>query len=564
MKDPIDDIKEQLYSYLQKQKVLEQEDIEANAQLSTEEKVEAGLLIENAVVSRICKSEYELKTTDDNTKLRVGDTVKIYSDHWSGRAKILDLGIDTLSIETNVQLVKDQLVCIEVLQHMMLDPMIELLGSIEEGRPGYGFLNILGGKELPRVKGVGGINPLAVTTIPATLNEQQKIAVKACLMRPSVYCLQGPPGTGKTAVLSTVALTFAKSGKEVLVISNTHQAVNNALNKIAEKSDHLAIVKIGEEIKGEGLDENIVNAQNYNQYLAYRKNSSKRQRCADIVGMTLHAAIVNLGLRNSGFKPKIVLVDEAGQMPLAYASLIGAFGCGSIVFIGDDKQMPPIFHPRLASHPLSVSIFEFLCDRYPLLRFTLYTTYRMNDVITRFVSKNFYESSEGNVKLIASDYSKDRRLNVAGISAEPIQLIEVLSEDSELQDIGIDANRTEAEMALRYAKLAMENGMKAEDMAVITPYRRQVKLLRSLWKEICSDCDVPLINTVECLQGQDVEMIIISFVARARGGKFEEQVPFVLEKHRLNVMVSRAKSKVVLLMSPEMKKIFLSSYKIIN
>lgn len=556
MEKQIDGIKDQLYHYLLKQKELEQEDIEANAQLSTEEKVEAGLLIGHAVVIRVCNHEYELKTTDDNTKLRVGDTVKVCSGKWTGRAKILDLGLDMLSIETSEQLVLGQVVNIEILQHMMLDPMIELLGSIEEGCPGYGFLNILDGREQPRAKGVGPINPLMVTTIPSTLNEQQTSAVKACLMRPSVYCLQGPPGTGKTAVLSTVAFTFAKNGKEVLVISNTHQAVNNALNKIAEKSDKLAVVKIGEEIKGEGLDKNIVNAKTYNRYLAYRKNAPKRQQCADIVGMTLHAAIVNLGLRNSGFKPKIVLVDEAGQMPLAYASLIGAFGCGSIIFIGDDKQMPPIFHPRLVSHPLSVSIFEYLCNTYPELRFTLNVTYRMNNVITNFVSKNFYESSEGKVKLTASDYSKDRRIDVTGISVDPIQLVEVKNEH---QDMGSDVNRKEAEIALKFAKTAMGNGMKAEDLAVITPYRRQVKLMRSLWNESSPDCDVPLINTVECLQGQDVEMIVISFVASAKGGKFEEQVPFVLEKYRLNVMVSRAKTKVILLMSPELKAIFLST-----
>ena len=65
---------------------------------------------------------------------------------------------------------------------------------------------------------------------------------------------------------------------------------------------------------------------------------------------------------------------------------------------------------------------------------------------------------------------------------------------------------------------------------------------------------MPLINTVECLQGQDVEMIIISFVLNAKYGNMDMQLPFVLEKHRLNVMISRAKSKVVLLMSKDLNK----------
>lgn len=65
---------------------------------------------------------------------------------------------------------------------------------------------------------------------------------------------------------------------------------------------------------------------------------------------------------------------------------------------------------------------------------------------------------------------------------------------------------------------------------------------------------MPLINTVECLQGQDVEIIILSFVLNARYGSMEAQLPFVLEKHRLNVMISRAKSKVLLLMSPDLNR----------
>ena len=388
--------------------------------------------------------------------------------------------------------------------------------------------------------------------------------------------MQGPPGTGKTAVLSTIAQVYASMRKEVLVISNTHQAVNNALNKIAEQTGNFDVVKIGEKIKGEGLNKKIIKAGTYNNYLAYRKNSKKRMAPADVVGMTLHAAIIHLGLRNSGFKPKIVLVDEAGQMPLAYASLIGAFGCGSIIFIGDDKQMPPIFHPQLAENPLSVSIFEYLCNRYPTLRHTLDVTYRMNDEITDFISRNFYESDENGIKLISADSAKDRRLDVEGISQEPIQTIEVVPEKSELMEMECDVNvaeaeqaitrpmwppampffdkHTEAEQAIELARKAIQGGIRLKDVAIVTPYRRQVKCIRTLWKTKYPKEKMPLINTVECLQGQDVEIIILSFVLNARYGSMEAQLPFVLEKHRLNVMISRAKSKVLLLMSPDLNR----------
>lgn len=549
----IEDMRQRIYDYLQQQKELELADIEANSQLTDEEKVEAGLLIKDAQVVKVCDNQYELHATEDNTKLRVGDSVKLSSCSFSDKAKIIDLYLDGLSIETSVALSVKDFVDIEVQEHMMLDPMLELLDGIREGYPGYSFLNLLAGKEAPRAKGLGAIDARYVA-IPKTLNTGQNRAVADCLKRPSVYCLQGPPGTGKTAVLSTIAQVYASMRKEVLVISNTHQAVNNALNKIAEQTGNFDVVKIGEKIKGEGLNKKIIKAGTYNNYLAYRKNSKKRMAPADVVGMTLHAAIIHLGLRNSGFKPKIVLVDEAGQMPLAYASLIGAFGCGSIIFIGDDKQMPPIFHPQLAENPLSVSIFEYLCNRYPTLRHTLDVTYRMNDEITDFISRNFYESDENGIKLISADSAKDRRLDVEGISQEPIQTIEVVPEESELLEMECDVNVAEAEQAIELARKAIQGGIRLKDVAIVTPYRRQVKCVRTLWKTKYPKEKMPLINTVECLQGQDVEIIILSFVLNARYGSMEAQLPFVLEKHRLNVMISRAKSKVLLLMSPDLNR----------
>lgn len=553
MDEVIEDMRQRIYDYLQQQKELELADIEANSQLNDEEKVEAGLLIKNAQVVKICDNQYELHTTEDNTKLRVGDSVRISNRYISVNAKIIDLYLEGLSIETSAFMKVNDFVDIEVMEHMMLDPMLDLLDGIREGCPGYSFLNLLAGKETPRSKGLGAIDARFVK-LPGALNTAQSCVVADCLKRPSVYCLQGPPGTGKTAVLSTIAQIYATMRKEVLVISNTHQAVNNALNKIAEQAGNFAVVKIGEKIKGEGLNKKIIKAGTYNHYLAYRKNSKKRMAPADVVGMTLHAAIIHLGLRNSGFKPKIVLVDEAGQMPLAYASLIGAFGCGSIIFIGDDKQMPPIFHPQLAENSLSVSIFEYLCDRYPALRHPLNITYRMNEEITTFVSKNFYESDEAGIKLVSADSAKDRRLNVEGISQESIQTIEVLPQESDLMEMECDVSVAEAEQAVELARKALQGGLCLKDIAIVTPYRRQAKCIRSLWKTKYPDEAMPLINTVECLQGQDVEMIIISFVLNAKYGNMDIQLPFVLEKHRLNVMISRAKSKVILLMSQDLKK----------
>ena len=560
--------RDQLLEYLETQKELEEKDIVANRKLSEDEKVEAGLLLKEAKVIKACGHQYVLSTVDDNTKLRVGDGVACVSDGSKFKAKVIDLGLGTISIETSLELVMDTTIDIEVMQFVLLDPMIALMEAIDDGKPGANFLGILSKQQTPTAQGLGAINANLVTTIPDSHNQRQLEVIRDVLKRPSVYCIQGPPGTGKTAVLATIAHTFSTQRKEVLVIANTHQAVNNALNKIMGKEEGLRVVKIGEPIKSEGLMDGIINAATYNEYLKLRKNV-KRPSSADVVGMTLHAAVVNLGLRNTEFQPKVVLVDEAGQIPMVYASLIGAFGSGSIVFIGDDRQMPPIYHPQLVSHPLSRSIFEYLCDLYPQLRHTLTTTYRMNEEITQFVSRSFYEPLGKEFSIVSSEYSRGRRFpfhitDDPDIEIDPMVQSVLESEQSIIlieqpvdENSGYtDSNPIESNTAMNFATAALDGGVDVSDIAIITPYRKQVKMLVSSWP---TDYDMPLINTVECLQGQDVELIIISFAA-SDPAYVVEQIGFILDEHRLNVMVSRAKTKVVMIMSPEVKKWFMGKY----
>ena len=116
----IEDMRQRIYDYLQQQKELELADIEANSLLTDEEKVEAGLLIKDAQVVKVCDNQYELHTTEDNTKLRVGDSVKLTSSNFFDKAKIIDLYLDGLSIETSAALSVNDLVDIEAVSYTHL------------------------------------------------------------------------------------------------------------------------------------------------------------------------------------------------------------------------------------------------------------------------------------------------------------------------------------------------------------------------------------------------------------------------------------------------------------
>lgn len=559
--------KQQLLDYLNVQKELELDDIEANQKLSVEEKIEKGLLINDVVVIEGKDGCYSLRTFEDNSKLRIGDKVKVLAGKAVIYAKVVDLGLNSLTIECHTPLQEGQCISIEVCEFVLLDPMIHLLETVEEGRPGASYLKQLAGIEQPRKRGLGAINADDVDTIPDYMDDRKKKVISDSLLRPSVYCIQGPPGTGKTAVLSAIAASFASKKKDVLVLANTHQAVNNALNRIADDGVLGEVVKVGELLKTEGLDESITTVKTFSDFLRFRKDM--KIKGGTIVGMTLHAAIVNLGLRTSGFLPSIALVDEAGQIPVTQASLIGAFGCGSIVFIGDDRQMPPIFHSALQDDELSKSIFAYICERYPSMRNTLNVTYRMNEDITQFVSKSFYEVKGVNQKILASDMSAGRTLSFESVNTEDERIAKVLGTKQSMFIFDInkpdvepctDSNPEEALFSLKLAKAAKACGMSEKDFAIITPYRRQVKYITGYFIDNHWNVhEMPLINTVECLQGQDVEMIIISFSA-TDVDFIAQQEDFLFDFHRLNVMISRAKTKVVMLMSEGIKEIFERKY----
>lgn len=529
-----EEYKEGLLTYLRKEKKLTERDIQNHLDLSDEEKVEQGYLIKGCVVTANDEDCYEFTTTENNTKLRAGDRVLLKREDSKIKisATVVENFFNHISITTTSILDTKSTYDIHVTEAVFLDPVIKILEDMEEGTSGSYYLEELAMIEVPDKTGYSPIHPQQVT-LPTRLNSAQKDAIEKVLLCPTLYCIQGPPGTGKTDVLSNIAQIFSEDGREVLIVSNTHQAVNNALNKMAGKN--LPLVKIGETLKGQDLANGIALAKNYDAYLKTRSKWARNQK-GDIVGMTLHAAIINLGLRKSGFLPSIVLADEAGQIPLAMGATIGKFGAGSIVFIGDDRQMPPIFHHDLANDPLSVSIFTHISRLYPDFKTVLDTTYRMNIEITEWVSKKFYEPH--------GIILKSFRQPALGNSIETISL----SADSNWQEYNPEEAKVAAQKALEYHQKGMA-------VAVVTPFRKQVNCIREFIKDEFKKHDItetPLVDTVERLQGQDVDAIIIS-TSISDPDYYRQMRGFILEPHRLNVMVSRAKEKVIIIKSDIVK-----------
>ena len=102
--------------------------------------------------------------------------------------------------------------------------------------------------------------------------------------------------------------------------------------------------------------------------------------------------------------------------------------------------------------------------------------------------------------------------------------------------------------ALKVVDKAVWYSNKGLEVAVITAFRKQVKLIREEWDKAGKPLEI-LIDTVERLQGQDVDVVIIS-TSVSDINYLKTVGSFLYMPNRLNVMISKAKSKVVIIKSP--------------
>ena len=88
------------------------------------------------------------------------------------------------------------------------------------------------------------------------LNESQKEVVRAALSTQDFLLVQGPPGTGKTTFITEVILQTLQQNSEarILLSSQTHVALDNALERIKANNPNLKLVRIGNH---ERVSENV-------------------------------------------------------------------------------------------------------------------------------------------------------------------------------------------------------------------------------------------------------------------------------------------------------------------
>ena len=377
-----------------------------------------------------------------------------------------------------------------------------------------------------------------MAAVDAGLNEQQAVGVASAYATDLAHLIQGPPGTGKTFVLAHLARLLAAEGDRVLVTALTHRAINNALNKVADLAGSAELTAVPTCKIGHPSHADDLRVDNFE---SFADAGFGRLRSGYVVGATPFATRTS---RLSDVEFDTVIFDEASQITLPLA-VLGMLSGKRFIFIGDDRQLPPVTAmPR--DHELAhTSVFAYLArGGYSTM---LTETYRMNDALTAWPSRTFYEG-----ELRPAPGIGERRLSLNGryigrwsaalAPEEPAIFVELFGTNTTIR------SRREADVVVDLIVALLTEGVPADEIGVVTPYRAQGREIRNLLRRALPDPDRRrsiVIDTVERMQGQEREVILVSLTTSSPAFA-AELADFYFQPQRLNVTITRPRTKLIL------------------
>ncbi|XP_027774105.1 probable helicase MAGATAMA 3 isoform X1 [Solanum pennellii] len=245
---------------------------------------------------------------------------------------------------------------------------------------------------------------------------------------------------------------------------------------------------------------------------------------------------------NRGFD--VVIIDEAAQAVEPSTLLPLSNGCKQVFLVGDPVQLPAtVISPIAGKFGYCTSLFERLQRAgYPVQM--LKTQYRMHPEIRNFPSREFYEEAlEDGPDVEVQTKRSWHEYRCFG----PFCFFDIHDgKESQPSGSGSWQNVDEVEFVLAmYHKLVSgyPELKSSSRLAIISPYRYQVKLLRQKFREtfgVESDKVVD-INTVDGFQGREKDVAIFSCVRASK----DKGIGFVADYRRMNVGITRARSSVL-------------------
>ena len=429
------------------------------------------------------------------------------------------------------------------------------------------------------------------------LNLSQNRAVRHILSANDIAVVHGPPGTGKTTTIVQAIRLVLQTEKQVLVCAPTNTAVDLLTEKLIEQGVNVLRVghpaRVSEDLQKTTIDGQIQTHINYKDIKNLRRNAEEYFKMASkfkrvfgkedakqralyytearncikesrlledyIVDSLFENAQVicctpvtatNRALSKKKFNT--LFFDEASQA-LEAISWIPLLKCHRVIFSGDHFQLPPVVKSVKAKQEGLDKTMLDRCIQHDTISTLLTRQYRMHQHIMQFSNAYFYNNeleADATVKdtLLSTNEDFDilylpvELVDTAGCSFDELQNPETLSL----------SNKGEADLLFKHLELLLQqyllSGETAKiDVGIISPYKEQIELL----KEQLTDFDhsaYPInelaVKTIDGFQGEECDVIYISLV---RSNPTSE-IGFLSDIRRMNVALTRAKKKLVVIM----------------
>ena len=310
--------------------------------------------------------------------------------------------------------------------------------------------------------------------------------------------------------------------------------------------DKRRIIKIGEKNQAnEILSNTNISRKTRLTYENYTYSDFSQEGI--VIGATPYAMCIPASKRLLGWTFDYVIIDEAAQMSIPLALAAMAYG-NRIIFVGDHKQLDPIMPSDSKNWLFEKSIFKHMVDNYPLHFTMLDRSYRLSESLVRIPSELFYD---GRLRTARSGDNREYlNFDCDGATAEILRekSNEVLYLHHEFDALG--RSPFEAKLAADIVDSLLENGIELDNIAVITPYRAQVReVKRALVKKGILDedsLDDVFVDTIERMQGQERDYVIFT-LANSNPSEVEDRLEFFYSPNRLNVAITRAKTKCIVI-----------------
>lgn len=353
------------------------------------------------------------------------------------------------------------------------------------------------------------------------LNDTQKSAIDYLIENNLSGAIQGPPGTGKTQLLQTVITLALNSNMKVCISSFTNAAVDNLIGRIVSDNFEHDWARVGntEKVKKE-LYPNI----NENSNFVFQ-NFKKEVNESRLIGSTLH----KLAYNKSAPKVDLLVIDEAGQVPIYFWPFLERLA-KRVVLVGDQFQLPPVFAAEHADLPYD-NVFSLLInEETPMLEIQ----YRMRREIQAWSSEKFYKG-----KLTPHSSVADRDFFDGRFALFPDGIVEYKKFETFTSG---KSSKSEADFISDKVEKILKDDINLNNVGVICPYRAQAGLVNSALQHRLgvNEASKVLVDTVERFQGQEKEAIFLSF---GSSGDYQDELRFLSDSKRLNVSITRAKSR---------------------